>query len=89
VIHRSLISMMMLTSQQVDRDHTLAFHEAIFESIRARNAGDAERHMCDHLIDARSLLLQAQQKEAKERLRKSISQQSGGKQRALRRSAKG
>ncbi len=89
VIHRSLINMMMLTSQLVDRDHTLAFHQAIFESIRLRNAGDAERHMRDHLIDARSLLLQAQQKEAKERLRKSISQHSGGKQPALRRSAKG
>ena len=89
VIHRSLINMMMLTSQLVDRDHTLAFHQAIFESIRLRNAGDAERHMRDHLIDARALLLQAQQKEAKERLRKSISQHSGGKQPALRRSAKG
>jgi GntR family transcriptional repressor for pyruvate dehydrogenase complex len=89
VIHRSLLNMMMLTSQLVDRDHTLAFHQAIFESIRLRNAGDAERHMRDHLIDARALLLQAQQKEAKERLRKSISQHSGGKQPALRRSAKG
>jgi GntR family transcriptional repressor for pyruvate dehydrogenase complex len=89
VIHRSLINMMMLTSQLVDRDHTLAFHQAIFESIRLRNAGDAERHMRDHLIDARALLLQAQQKEAKERLRKSIHQHSGGKQPSLRRSAKG
>jgi hypothetical protein len=33
--------------------------------------------------------LQAQQKEANERLRKSIRQHSGGKQPALRRSAKG
>jgi GntR family transcriptional repressor for pyruvate dehydrogenase complex len=89
VIHRSLINMMMLTSQLVDRDHTLAFHQAIFESIRLRNAGDAERHMRDHLIDARALLLQAQQKEAKERLRKSIRQHSGGKQPALPRSARG
>jgi GntR family transcriptional regulator, transcriptional repressor for pyruvate dehydrogenase complex len=89
VIHRSLLNMMMLTSQLVDRDHTLAFHQAIFESIRLRNAGDAERHMRDHLIDARALLLQAQQKEARERLRKSISQHSGGKQPALRRSSKG
>jgi GntR family transcriptional regulator, transcriptional repressor for pyruvate dehydrogenase complex len=89
VIHRSLFNMIMLTSQLVDRDHTLAFHQAIFESIRLRNGGDAERHMRDHLIDARALLLQAQQKEAKDRLRKSISQHSGGKQPALRRSAKG
>jgi GntR family transcriptional repressor for pyruvate dehydrogenase complex len=89
VIHRSLLNMMMLTSQLVDRDHTLAFHQAIFESIRLRNAGDAERHMRDHLIDARTLLLQAQQTQAKERLRKSISQHNGGKQPAQRRSVKG
>jgi GntR family transcriptional regulator, transcriptional repressor for pyruvate dehydrogenase complex len=88
VIHRSLINMMMLTSQLVDRDHTLAFHQAIFESIRLRNAGDAERHMREHLIDARALLLQAQQKEATERLRKSIGQHNGAKQPALRRSSK-
>ena len=89
VIHRSLLNMMMLTSQLVDRDHTLAFHQAIFESIRLHNPGEAERHMRDHLIDARTLLLQAQQTQAKERLRKSISQHSVGKQRALRKATKG
>src|ERR1700691_6307060 len=72
VIHRSLINMMMLTSQLVDRDHTLAFHQAIFESIQGRDGLEAERHMRDHLIDARALLLQARQSEADERLRKSI-----------------
>jgi GntR family transcriptional repressor for pyruvate dehydrogenase complex len=89
VIHRSLLNMMMLTSQMVDRDHTLDFHQAIFESIRQRNAGDAERHMRDHLIDARTLLLQAQQAQAKERLRESISQHTARRQAAGRRSAEG
>ncbi|HEV2275183.1 MAG TPA: FadR/GntR family transcriptional regulator [Acidobacteriaceae bacterium] len=72
VIHRSLMNMMMLTAQLVNRDHTLAFHQAIFESIRQRNASEAERNMRDHLIDARALLLRARQAEADERLRRSI-----------------
>src|SRR5579862_3034286 len=80
VIHRSLLNMMMMTSQLVDRDHTLAFHQAIFESIKQRNPADAERHMRDHLLDARSLLLQAQQAQANERLRKSIGEHTVKKQ---------
>jgi len=74
VIHRSLLNMMMTTAQLVDRDHTLAFHQAIFESINQHDPPEAERHMRDHLLDARSLLLQAQQAQANERLRKSITQ---------------
>ena len=72
VIHRSLMNMMMLTSQLVDRDHTLAFHRSIFKAIERRDAAEAERHMRDHLIDVRALLLQASQARATERLRKSI-----------------
>jgi GntR family transcriptional repressor for pyruvate dehydrogenase complex len=63
---------MMLTSQMVDRDHTLAFHQAIFEAIQRRDGPEAERHMRQHLVDARALLLQARQSEANERLRRSI-----------------
>jgi GntR family transcriptional repressor for pyruvate dehydrogenase complex len=72
VIHRSMMNMMMLTSQLVDRDHTLAFHQAIFEAIQRRDGPEAERHMRQHLVDARALLLQARQSEANERLRRSI-----------------
>jgi GntR family transcriptional regulator, transcriptional repressor for pyruvate dehydrogenase complex len=79
VIHRSLMNMMMLTSQLVDRDHTLAFHQAIFESIQGRDGLEAERHMRDHLIDARALLLRARQSQADERLRKSIRQNTASK----------
>jgi GntR family transcriptional regulator, transcriptional repressor for pyruvate dehydrogenase complex len=88
VIHRSLLNMMMLTSQLVDRDHTLVFHQAIFDSIQRRNSADAERHMRDHLIDARTLLLKAQETEAKERLRRSISQHPAKKQSAAGRRTK-
>ena len=79
VIHRSMMNMMMLTSQLVDRDHTLAFHQAIFEAIRRRDGAEAERHMRDHLIDARALLLQARQSEADDRLRKSIRKNTASK----------
>jgi GntR family transcriptional regulator, transcriptional repressor for pyruvate dehydrogenase complex len=72
VIHRSMMNMMMLTAQMVDRDHTLAFHQAIFEAIQRRDGAEAERHMRNHLIDARALLLQARQSQADERLRSSI-----------------
>jgi hypothetical protein len=43
VIHRSMMNMMMLTSQLADRDHTLAFHQAIFEAIRRHDGAEAER----------------------------------------------
>jgi GntR family transcriptional regulator, transcriptional repressor for pyruvate dehydrogenase complex len=83
VIHRSMMNMMMLTSQLVDRDHTLAFHQAIFEAIQRRDGPEAERHMRDHLIDARALLLQARQSEADERLRKSIGKNTAKKRVAV------
>ena len=74
VIHRAMMNMMMTTSQLVDRDHTLAFHQSIFEAIQRRDAAEAERHMREHLIDARALLLRAGHAQATERLRKSIRQ---------------
>jgi GntR family transcriptional regulator, transcriptional repressor for pyruvate dehydrogenase complex len=83
VIHRSMMNMMMLTSQLVDRDHTLGFHQAIFEAIQRRDGAEAERHMRDHLIDARALLLQARQSEADERLRKSIRKNTAKKRLAV------
>jgi GntR family transcriptional regulator, transcriptional repressor for pyruvate dehydrogenase complex len=72
VIHRSMLNMMILTSQLVDRDHTLEFHQAILKAIERRDPADAERHMREHLIDARLLLQQAQQARADEQLRMSI-----------------
>ncbi|MBT9331548.1 FadR/GntR family transcriptional regulator [Paracidobacterium acidisoli] len=85
VIHRSMMNMMMLTSQMVDRDHTLAFHQAIYEAIARGNGAEAARHMRDHLIDARALLMQASQAHADERLRRrisSVTRTTGTKKRA-------
>jgi GntR family transcriptional repressor for pyruvate dehydrogenase complex len=78
-----MMNMMMLTSQLVDRDHTLAFHQAIFQAIQRHDGPEAERHMRDHLIDARALLLQARQSEADERLRKSIGKNTARKRSAV------
>jgi GntR family transcriptional repressor for pyruvate dehydrogenase complex len=72
VIHRSMMNMMMLTAQLVDRDHTLEFHQAIVDAIGKRNAADASRHMRDHLLDARSLLLAANQEQADRQLRQRL-----------------
>jgi GntR family transcriptional repressor for pyruvate dehydrogenase complex len=72
VIHRSMMNMMMLTSQMVDRDHTLAFHQAIYEAIERRDASEAARRMRDHLVDARALLVRANQAHADERLHERI-----------------
>jgi len=73
VIHRSMMNMMMVTSQLVTQEHTLAFHQAIYDAIARQNGAEAARHMRDHLIDARALLIQANQARADERLRKRIS----------------
>jgi GntR family transcriptional repressor for pyruvate dehydrogenase complex len=72
VIHRSMMNMMMLTSQLVTQEHTLAFHQAIYSAIARHNGAEAARHMRDHLIDARALLAKANQAQADERLRKRI-----------------
>jgi GntR family transcriptional repressor for pyruvate dehydrogenase complex len=76
VIHRSLLNMMMTTAQLVDRDHTLAFHQAIYDAIRRGQPAEAERHMRDHLVDARTLLMQAR---AKDRPHKSITRHTAKK----------
>ena len=61
----------------------IAFHQAIFQAIQRHDGPEAERHMRDHLIDARALLLQARQSEADERLRKSIGKNTARKRSAV------
>ena len=48
--------MMMVTSQLVELEHTLAFHKPILAAIEKRDARLAERLMSDHLADASELL---------------------------------
>ncbi len=68
-IHRAMLNMMMVTSQLVDLEHTLQFHQPILEAIETRNPELASRLMTDHLSDARDLLLHARQQETSRQLR--------------------
>lgn len=58
VIHRAMLNMIMVTSQLVDLEHTLHFHQPILTAIEQRNPEMAFRLMTDHLTDAGNLLLQ-------------------------------
>ncbi len=66
-IHRAMLNMMIVTSQMVDLEHTVAFHKPILAAIEQRNAALASRLMTDHLKDASNLMTQTREKE-KERL---------------------
>lgn len=68
-IHRAMLNMIMVTSQLVDLEHTLHFHQLILNAIEHRNPELAERLMTDHLNDARDLLLNSRNKEKSRKLR--------------------
>jgi GntR family transcriptional repressor for pyruvate dehydrogenase complex len=71
-IHRAMLNMMMVTSQLVDLEHTVAFHKPIFAAIEQRNAALANSLMTAHLTDATNLLTQIQDKEKERTLRDHI-----------------
>ncbi|WP_419806204.1 FadR/GntR family transcriptional regulator [Terriglobus sp.] len=56
-IHRAMAKMMLVTSQLVELEHTLAFHKPIFKAIESGNGASAARLMQEHLEDARHLLM--------------------------------
>lgn len=68
-IHRAMLNMIMVTSQLVDLEHTLHFHQPILNAIERRNPELAERLMADHLNDARDLLLSSRNQEKSRKLR--------------------
>ena len=72
-IHRAMLNMMMVTSQLVDLEHTLQFHQPILVAIEQRDPGLASRLMTDHLTDARDLLLRTRQEETSRQLRNHLS----------------
>ncbi|HEY1213142.1 MAG TPA: FCD domain-containing protein, partial [Bryobacteraceae bacterium] len=55
---------MLVTSQLVELEHTLAFHKPIFNAIKQRDAELARKLMTDHLNDANNLLLRGRQRES-------------------------
>jgi GntR family transcriptional repressor for pyruvate dehydrogenase complex len=72
-IHRAMLNMMMVTSQLVDLEHTLQFHQPILVAIEQRDPELASRLMTDHLTDARDLLLHSRQQETSRQLRDHLS----------------
>jgi len=71
-IHRAMLNMIMVTSQLVDLEHTLHFHQPILEAIEQRNPELAARLMTDHLNDARDLLLNSRNQEKSRKLREHL-----------------
>ncbi len=63
IIHRAMLNMMMVTSQMVELEHTLQFHQPILEAIELGDPKRASALMTDHLMDARDLVLQSQERE--------------------------
>jgi|SRR5665213_1316974 len=68
-IHRAMLNMIMVTSQLVDLEHTLHFHQPILNAIEQRNPELAARLMTDHLNDAQDLLLHSRDQERSRKLR--------------------
>lgn len=56
-IHRAMAKMMLVTSQLVELEHTLAFHKPIMQAVEDRDGELAARLMQEHLEDARELLI--------------------------------
>lgn len=72
-IHRAMLDMMMVTSQVVDLEHTIAFHKPICAAIIKRDAAAAARLMAEHVNDAARLLGEIRAREKERALRDAMS----------------
>ena len=72
LIHKSIHSMIELTSKLVDLEHTLALHRAIYVAIQRRDSEEARRRMVEHLLDVRGLLQRANDEHHRSRLQRRI-----------------
>ena len=59
MVHQSLHTLMEITSQMVDFDHTVRLHTRIFHAIRRGDPEEARARMRAHLEDAKGLLLRS------------------------------
>jgi GntR family transcriptional regulator, transcriptional repressor for pyruvate dehydrogenase complex len=73
VVHRSLESLMRLTSQVVTPQHTLTFHSRILRAIARHNPDEARLRMEEHLLDAKESLIRAVDHQGQTDLQKRIS----------------
>lgn len=83
-IHRAMLNMMIVTSQMVDLEHTVAFHKPILAAIEDRNAKLAAKLMTDHLQDASDLLAHGWEQEKAQVLREHMSNRSAPLQKGSR-----
>ncbi len=81
-IHSGMLNMIMVTSQLVDLEHTLAFHRPILAAIEARNPALASKLMTGHIKDASDLLTQGRVNARTEALRTAIAGESSGLRKA-------
>jgi GntR family transcriptional repressor for pyruvate dehydrogenase complex len=72
-IHRAMLNMIMVTSQMVDLEHTVAFHKPILAAIEARDGALASRLMTEHLTDASELLTHSHEQALSRTLRERMS----------------
>ena len=72
-IHRAMLNMIMVTSQMVDLEHTVAFHKPILLAIEQRDAPLASQLMTAHLVDASNLLAQGREQDKARVLRDHMS----------------
>lgn len=67
-IHRAMSKMILVTSQLVELEHTLAFHKPIMQAIERRDGEQAAQLMMSHLKDATALLVREQTRQHEELL---------------------
>lgn len=72
VVHKSLESLITLTSKVVNAEHTLVLHRRILNAIRKRDPVEARQRMVEHLIDAKDLLVRSAESSGQTRLQKRI-----------------
>lgn len=77
-IHRAMLNMMMVTSQLVDLEHTVAFHRPILAAIEGRDPRLASKLMTAHLADAANLLAQSRDQEHARVLQEHMASNSTG-----------
>jgi len=70
--HRAMAKMILVTSQLVELEHTLAFHKPIMHAIEQRDGDQAAALMASHLKDATALLIREQTRQQETLLRKRL-----------------
>jgi DNA-binding FadR family transcriptional regulator len=68
IVHESLHSLMELTSQMVDMEHTALLHRRIYNAIRKREPEEARARMFAHLTDAKRLLMRSHEERLQTRI---------------------